>query len=223
MREYELVVGLEIHAELNTKTKIFCACKNEFGAEPNTNCCPVCMGFPGVLPVLNRTVVDSCMRMGAALGCRINRLCKSDRKNYFYPDLPKAYQISQFDLPVCEAGAVDYYSEGALYNCRITRIHIEEDAGKLTHESALGGSLVDYNRCGVPLIEIRHRARPSFESAGQRLSGNNPPHPALPGHFRLQNAGGFYPLRYQRFRTRKGERYVRHARGDEKRQLFLRR
>lgn len=154
MREYELVVGLEIHAELNTKTKIFCACKNEFGAEPNTNCCPVCMGFPGVLPVLNRTVVDSCMRMGAALGCRINRLCKSDRKNYFYPDLPKAYQISQFDLPVCEAGAVDYYSEGALYNCRITRIHIEEDAGKLTHESALGGSLVDYNRCGVPLIEI---------------------------------------------------------------------
>ena len=107
MREYELVVGLEIHAELNTKTKIFCACKNEFGAEPNTNCCPVCMGFPGVLPVLNRTVVDSCMRMGTALGCKINRLCKSDRKNYFYPDLPKAYQISQFDLPVCESGAVE--------------------------------------------------------------------------------------------------------------------
>ena len=154
MREYELVVGLEIHAELNTKTKIFCACKNEFGAEPNTNCCPVCMGFPGVLPVLNRTVVDSCMRMGTALGCKINRLCKSDRKNYFYPDLPKAYQISQFDLPVCESGAVDYYSDGTLHNCRITRIHIEEDAGKLTHDSHLGGSLVDYNRCGVPLIEI---------------------------------------------------------------------
>lgn len=154
MKDYELVVGLEVHAELNTKTKIFCSCKNEFGAEPNTNCCPVCMGFPGVLPVLNKTVVDSCMRMGTALGCRINRLCKSDRKNYFYPDLPKAYQISQFDLPVCEAGCVDYYSDGELHSCRITRIHIEEDAGKLTHDSGLGGSLVDYNRCGVPLIEI---------------------------------------------------------------------
>lgn len=154
MNDYEVVIGLEVHAELNTKTKIFCSCQNMFGSEPNTNCCPVCMGFPGVLPVLNKTVVDYCMKMGMALHCKINRQCRSDRKNYFYPDLPKAYQISQFDLPVCANGSFEFYSEGELKKCGITRIHIEEDAGKLTHDDSLGGSLVDYNRCGVPLIEI---------------------------------------------------------------------
>lgn len=154
MREYELVVGLEVHSELNTESKIFCSCRNQFGAEPNTNCCPVCMGFPGALPVLNKEVVNSCMKMGLALGCSINRVCRSDRKNYFYPDLPKAYQISQFDQPVCEHGNFAFYSAGERKSCRINRIHIEEDAGKLTHDPSAGGSLVDYNRCGVPLIEI---------------------------------------------------------------------
>ncbi len=154
MNEYEVVIGLEVHAELNTKTKIFCSCQNQFGAEPNTNCCPTCMAFPGTLPVLNKEVVSHCMKMGLAVGCHINRISRSDRKNYFYPDLPKAYQISQLDLPVCENGLFEFYSQGVKKQCRINRIHIEEDAGKLIHEPSLGGSLVDYNRGGVPLIEI---------------------------------------------------------------------
>ena len=152
--KYEVIVGLEIHAELCTETKIFCGCKNEFGAEVNTLCCPVCMGMPGTLPVLNRQVVDYAIKMGHALGCRINRISKMDRKNYFYPDLPKAYQISQFDIPLCEHGSLDILMNGQVKRVGITRIHIEEDAGKLIHDDAFEGSLVDYNRCGVPLIEI---------------------------------------------------------------------
>ncbi len=154
--EYEIVVGLEVHAELNTKTKIYCSCKNEFGAEVNTNCCPVCMGLPGALPTLNKKVVDYAIKMGHACGCKINRICKQDRKNYFYPDTPKAYQISQFDVPLCENGHVDAIidDDGNTKRFGITRIHIEEDAGKLIHDDSFEGSLVDFNRSGVPLIEI---------------------------------------------------------------------
>lgn len=149
--EYETVVGLEIHAELATKTKIFCGCSTEFGGEQNTHCCPVCTGMPGTLPVLNERVVEYAVRAGLATGCRIARFSKLDRKNYFYPDLPKAYQISQYDLPLCSGGCV-MLSSGRRVG--LTRIHIEEDAGKLVHNGATRRTYVDYNRCGVPLIEI---------------------------------------------------------------------
>ncbi len=156
MIEYEIVVGLEVHAELSTKTKIYCGCKNEFGSEVNSNCCPKCMGLPGTLPTLNEKVVDYAIMMGHATNCSINRISKQDRKNYFYPDLPKAYQISQFDVPVCENGYLDVVmdDEGNTKRIGVTRIHIEEDAGKLLHDDSFAGSLVDFNRCGVPLIEI---------------------------------------------------------------------
>lgn len=152
--DYEIVVGLEVHAELNTDSKIYCSCKNAFGLEVNTQCCPVCMGMPGTLPTLNEQVVEKAVKMGHALNCSINRICKQDRKNYFYPDLPKAYQISQFDIPLCENGYVDILVDGKEKRIGVTRIHIEEDAGKLLHSDSFDGSLVDFNRCGVPLIEI---------------------------------------------------------------------
>lgn len=152
--KYETVIGLEIHAELATKTKIYCGCKNEFGGEPNTHCCPVCTGMPGTLPVLNKTVVDYAIKAGLAMNCSITHYGKQDRKNYFYPDLPKAYQISQFDLPICQNGYVDIMVDGKQRRIGITRIHIEEDAGKLIHDDYGSNSIVDYNRCGVPLIEI---------------------------------------------------------------------
>ena len=154
MKEYEMVVGLEVHAELNTKSKIYCNCRNAFGLEVNTQICPICMALPGTLPTLNEKVVDYAIKMGHALNCSINRICKQDRKNYFYPDLPKAYQISQADVPLCEHGHLDIMVDGAEKTIGITRIHIEEDAGKLLHDEAFAGSLVDLNRCGVPLIEI---------------------------------------------------------------------
>ena len=154
--KYEIVVGLEVHAELNTKTKIYCGCKNSFGSMVNSNCCPICTGMPGTLPTLNKSVVDYAVRMGYALHCSINNICKMDRKNYFYPDLPKAYQISQFDIPLCENGYIDAIvdEEGHTKRIGVTRIHIEEDAGKLIHSDDFAGSLVDFNRCGVPLIEV---------------------------------------------------------------------
>lgn len=151
--EYDIVIGMEIHAELATKSKIFCSCSTTFGADENTHACPVCLGMPGVLPVLNEKVVEYATRAGLALNCHIANFSKMDRKNYFYPDLPKAYQTSQFDLPICTGGVVDIEVEGKKKEIGITRIHIEEDAGKLLHESA-DGTLVDVNRCGVPLIEI---------------------------------------------------------------------
>lgn len=151
--EYDIVIGMEIHAELATKSKIFCSCSTTFGADENTHACPVCLGMPGVLPVLNEKVVEYAARAGLALNCHIANFSKMDRKNYFYPDLPKAYQTSQFDLPICTGGVVDIEVEGEKKEIGITRIHIEEDAGKLLHESA-DGTLVDVNRCGVPLIEI---------------------------------------------------------------------
>lgn len=147
--KYEIVSGLETHVELATKTKIFCGCTTKFGGSPNTHCCPVCTGMPGTLPILNREVVKFAIRAGLATHCKINLITRMDRKNYTYPDLPKSYQISQFDKPVCEHGYVTLSSGKKI---GITRIHIEEDAGKLVHEG--GYTFVDYNRGGVPLIEI---------------------------------------------------------------------
>lgn len=151
---YEVVIGLEVHAELNTKSKIYCGCKNQFGLEVNTSCCPICMGFPGTLPMLNKKVVQYAIKMGHALNCKINNTCEQDRKNYFYPDLPKAYQISQNDIPLCETGYLDILVDGEEKRIGITRIHIEEDSGKLIHDNSFEGTLVDFNRSGVPLIEI---------------------------------------------------------------------
>ena len=152
--DYEVVMGLEVHAELSTKTKIFCSCPTEFGAEPNTHTCPICMAMPGTLPVLNEKVVEYAVKAGLATNCTISRDSKNDRKNYFYPDLPKAYQISQYDKPLCEEGYVEIETKDGKKKIRLERIHIEEDAGKLNHDEFGGGSLVDLNRAGVPLIEI---------------------------------------------------------------------
>ena len=152
--DYEMVVGLEVHAELSTKTKIFCSCPTNYGAEPNTQICPVCTGMPGALPVLNEKVVEYAVKAGLATGCEISRDSKNDRKNYFYPDTPKAYQISQFDKPLCEHGKIEINTSEGKKEIGITRIHIEDDAGKLNHSEFGSGSLVDLNRAGVPLIEI---------------------------------------------------------------------
>ena len=153
--DYEVVIGLEVHAELSTKTKIFCSCPTTFGAEPNTHICPICTAMPGTLPVLNEKVVEYAVKAGLATNCEISKDSKNDRKNYFYPDLPKAYQISQFDKPLCEHGYIEIEDdEGNKKKVRLLRIHIEEDAGKLNHNEFGVGSLVDLNRAGVPLIEM---------------------------------------------------------------------
>lgn len=152
--KYETVIGLEVHVELHTKTKIFCGCSTEFGAPPNSHTCPVCLGHPGVLPVLNRQAVDYAMKAAMALNCKIGDVSKFDRKNYFYPDSPKAYQISQFDQPIGEHGYIDIEVDGRTKRIGITRLHLEEDAGKLTHVDGGYASLVDFNRVGTPLVEI---------------------------------------------------------------------
>ena len=161
LSDYEIVIGLEVHVELSTKTKLFCACENRFGAEPNTLVCPICLGLPGTLPVLNGKVVEYATKTGLALHCEIASFNKFDRKQYFYPDLDKAYQVSQFDIPICGLGYLDVKleSSGQIKRMGITRIHMEEDAGKLLHTgsaqiSGSESSLCDYNRAGVPLIEI---------------------------------------------------------------------
>lgn len=152
--EYEVVIGLEVHAELATRSKIYCTCTTEFGGEPNTHCCPICTGMPGVLPVLSKKVVEYAVKAGLASNCHIAPYSKQDRKNYFYPDLPKAFQTSQYDLPLCTDGYLEIEADGQTKKIGITRIHIEEDAGKLVHDEWGGDTLIDYNRCGVPLIEI---------------------------------------------------------------------
>ena len=166
--DYEVIIGLEVHAELSTNTKIYCNCTTEFGADPNTHCCPICTGMPGTLPVLNEKVVEYAVKMGLATNCKIARFSKQDRKNYFYPDLPKAYQVSQYDLPLCEHGYVDINLEDTQKRIGITRIHIEEDAGKLIHDAYTGDTLVDMNRCSVPLIEIV--SEPDIRSAKEAVS-----------------------------------------------------
>ena len=156
-RGYEVVIGLEVHVELKTATKIFCSCSTAFGAEPNTQVCPVCSGFPGALPVLNRQAVEYAIRTGLALNCEIAETCKFDRKNYFYPDLPRAYQISQYDQPICKQGYLDIDVDDVQKRIGITRAHLEEDAGKLIHQGSITTttySLVNLNRSGVPLMEI---------------------------------------------------------------------
>ncbi|MEK6727276.1 MAG: Asp-tRNA(Asn)/Glu-tRNA(Gln) amidotransferase subunit GatB [Candidatus Omnitrophota bacterium] len=150
--EYEVVIGLEVHLHLNTKTKAFCGCKAEFGKEPNTQVCPVCLGFPGSLPVFNKTVLDYAIKAALALNCKVQEYTKFDRKNYFYPDLPKNYQISQYDLPLSKEGFLDIDLDGKNKRIGITRVHMEEDAGKLIHREKV--SLVDFNRTGIPLLEI---------------------------------------------------------------------
>lgn len=154
MAKYETVVGLEVHVELRTKSKIFCGCSTEFGAPPNTHTCPVCLGHPGALPVLNRQAVEYAMKAAMALNCEIGDISRFDRKNYFYPDSPKAYQISQADHPIGQGGWIDIEVGGETKRIGITRVHLEEDAGKLIHEEGGGASLVDLNRVGTPLIEI---------------------------------------------------------------------
>ena len=152
--KFEPVIGLEIHAQLKTKTKIFCGCSTSFGAPPNTHTCPVCLGMPGVLPVLNKKVVEYTLRMAIATDCKIAGKSRFARKNYFYPDLPKGYQISQYELPIAEFGHIDIEVNGDKKRIGITRIHMEEDAGKLVHDPDRPISMVDFNRTGVPLIEI---------------------------------------------------------------------
>ena len=152
--EYEVVIGLEVHVHLKTDSKIFCGCSTRFGAPPNTQVCPVCLGFPGVLPVLNRRAVELAVKTGLMLGCEITERSKFDRKNYFYPDLPKAYQISQYDMPIAAGGEVRIVVDGRAKVISLTRAHLEEDAGKLVHYEGENESGVDYNRCGVPLLEI---------------------------------------------------------------------
>ena len=152
--EFVPVIGLEVHAQLSTKTKIFCGCSTEFGAAPNHHTCAVCLGMPGVLPVLNRRVVELTVRTGLALHCEVRKTSVWARKNYFYPDLPKGYQISQFELPICENGQLAIDGDDGEKRIRIKRIHMEEDAGKNIHETGGASSLVDFNRAGVPLMEI---------------------------------------------------------------------
>ena len=153
--DYEAIIGLEVHAELSTKTKIFCSCKTTYGGAPNTQVCPVCMAMPGALPTLNEKVVEYAVKAGLATNCTISQDSKNDRKNYFYPDTPRAYQISQFDKPLCEHGYIEIDGDdGNKKKIGIRRIHIEDDAGKLNHDEFGGGTLVDFNRAGVPLIEI---------------------------------------------------------------------
>lgn len=164
MNGYEMVIGLEVHVELKTKTKIFCSCPNVFGAPANTQCCPVCLGLPGSLPTLNRRVVEYAVKAGMALHCEIARNFRMDRKNYFYPDLPKAYQISQYDHPLCQNGYLEIDTPQGRKRIGVTRIHIEEDAGKLIHDK-ISGTLIDCNRCGVPLIEIV--SEPDLRSADE--------------------------------------------------------
>ena len=167
-RQYETVIGLEVHVELATKTKIFCGCSTEFGGAPNTHTCPVCTGMPGSLPVLNKQVVEYAAAVGLATNCTITQNCKFDRKNYFYPDNPQNYQISQLYYPICRDGHVEIEVDGRKKNVGIHEIHMEEDAGKLIHDPATGNSLVDFNRSGVPLIEIV--SEPDMRSAEEVIA-----------------------------------------------------
>ena len=168
MKQYETVIGLEVHVELATKTKIFCGCSTAFGGAPNTHTCPVCTGMPGSLPVLNKQVVEYAIAVGLATNCSITQYCKFDRKNYFYPDNPQNYQISQLSLPICRNGGIEIETAAGKKTIGIHEIHMEEDAGKLVHDDWTGSSMVDYNRSGVPLIEIV--SEPDMRSADEVIA-----------------------------------------------------
>ena len=168
MRDYEMVIGLEVHCELSTESKIFCGCSTKFGGAPNTHVCEVCSGMPGTLPQLNTKVVEYAVKAGLALNCEITRKNKFDRKNYFYPDLPKAYQISQLYFPICRNGHVEIKTSAGTKSIGIHEIHMEEDAGKLVHDPVTGMTMVDFNRCGVPLLEIV--SEPDFRSAEEVIA-----------------------------------------------------
>ena len=168
MKQYETVIGLEVHVELATKTKIFCGCSTAFGGAPNTHTCPVCTGMPGSLPVLNKQVVEYAIAVGLATNCSITQYCKFDRKNYFYPDNPQNYQISQLYLPICRNGGIEIETAAGKKTIGIHEIHMEEDAGKLVHDDWTGSSMVDYNRSGVPLIEIV--SEPDMRSADEVIA-----------------------------------------------------
>jgi len=163
--KWEMVIGLEVHAELSTKSKIFCGCSTAFGSGPNTHVCPGCSGMPGALPVLNRSVLEYALRLGIALNCDITKISRFDRKNYFYPDLPNAYQISQLYAPICRNGYLEIETDNKKKKIGIHQIHMEEDAGKLVHDQKSGGTFMDFNRCGIPLLEIV--SKPDFRSAAE--------------------------------------------------------
>lgn len=168
MKQYETVIGLEVHVELSTETKIFCGCSTKFGGAPNTHTCPVCTGMPGSLPVLNKKVVEYALAFGLAANCQINQLCRFDRKNYFYPDNPQNYQISQLYVPICHDGFIEIETAAGAKKVRIHEMHMEEDAGKLVHDEWEDCTLVDYNRSGVPLIEIV--SEPDMRSADEVIA-----------------------------------------------------
>ena len=165
---WEMVMGIEVHAELSTNSKIFCGCTTKFGGQPNTHVCPVCAGMPGVLPRLNHSVVEYAMRLGLTLGSEITNHCKFDRKNYFYPDLPKAYQVSQLYLPICRGGSLEIEVDGYKKEIGLCEIHMEEDSGKLIHGEQTGNTFMDFNRCGVPLLEIV--SQPDFSSVNEAIA-----------------------------------------------------
>ena len=225
------MLGLEVHVELSTATKMFCGCANKFGAEPNTQVCPVCLGLPGSLPVLNQTAVESAIRIGLALSCEIVPWCRFARKNYFYPDMPKNYQISQYDEPIAINGYLDVpLDDGTTWRVDIERAHMEEDTGKLTHLGSETGriegattSLIDYNRSGVPLIEIVTKP---IEGTGDRAPGDRPRlcdraagSVARVGCFRCADGPGFDALRLQRLAQAHRSKRVRHPDRDQEREL----